>query len=102
MVNASALRTGLAAAWLAVCPAAGVQDGAWFEQFLTESLDMTAVGERIVTSVRELFGVKASMLRLLEPDGSLRALAWSGEAFSQRSGGDVLPPGTGLAGVPAG
>ncbi len=68
-------------------------------QSLTESLDMTALGERIVTSVRELLGVKASMLRLLQTDGSLRTLASSGESFSQTSAGDVLPSGTGLASV---
>jgi len=66
---------------------------------LTATLDMGAVGERIVTSVRELFGVKASTLRLLQPDGSLRALASAGEAFSIRSGEDVLVTGTGLASV---
>jgi len=66
---------------------------------LTATLDMGAVGERIVTSVRELFGVKASTLRLLQPDGSLRALASAGEAFSTRSGEDVLVAGTGLASV---
>ncbi len=63
---------------------------------LTETLDMSAVGERIVTSVRELFGVRASMLRLLQPDGSLRALASSGEGFLQDSGVDLLPVGTGI------
>ncbi len=68
-------------------------------QSLTETLDMTAVGERIVTSMRELFGVSASTLRLLQPDGSLRTLASSGEGFSLSFGGDVLPAGTGLAGV---
>lgn len=66
---------------------------------LTATLDMGAVGERIVTSVRELFGVKASTLRLLQPDGSLRALASTGEAFATRSGEDVLVTGTGLASV---
>jgi signal transduction histidine kinase/HAMP domain-containing protein len=68
-------------------------------QSLTETLDMIAVGERIVTSVRELFGIKASTLRLLQPDGSLRTLASSGESFSQMSGGDTLPAGIGLASV---
>jgi len=68
-------------------------------QSLTETLDMTAVGERIVMSVRELFGVRASMLRLLQPDGSLRALASSGEGFSQDSWGDLLPAGMGVVGL---
>ncbi|TAJ87200.1 GAF domain-containing sensor histidine kinase, partial [bacterium] len=68
-------------------------------QSLTESLDVTAVGERIVTGVLGLFGVKASMLRLLQADGSLSTLASSGEGFSISSGGDVLPGGTGLVSV---
>jgi len=65
-------------------------------QSLTETLDMTAVGERIVTSVQDLFGVKVSTLRLLEPDGSLRALASSGQVSSRGPGGNVVSPGTGL------
>ncbi|MBI3063201.1 MAG: GAF domain-containing protein [Deltaproteobacteria bacterium] len=68
-------------------------------QSLTESLDMTAVGERIATSVLKLFGVRASTLRLLQPDGSLRTLASTGEGLSFSSGGEVLPTGTGLASV---
>jgi len=68
-------------------------------QSLTETLDMRAVGERIVTSVRELFGVSASTLRLLQTDGSLRTLASTSEGFSISSGGEVLPGGTGLASV---
>ena len=68
-------------------------------QSLTETLDMIAVGERIVMSVRDLFGIKAATLRLLQPDGSLRTLASSGESFSQTSEGDALPAGVGLASV---
>ena len=63
---------------------------------LTEILDPTIVGERIVTSVRELFGVQGSTLRLRQADGSFRHLASSGEAFSQTSVGDVLPSDVGL------
>ncbi|HEY2988988.1 MAG TPA: GAF domain-containing protein, partial [Candidatus Binatia bacterium] len=66
-------------------------------QSLTETLDMTAVGERIATSVRELFDVNASTLRLLQPDGSLRTLASTGEGFAIDSAGDVLLAGMGLA-----
>ncbi|MBI2351604.1 MAG: GAF domain-containing protein, partial [Deltaproteobacteria bacterium] len=68
-------------------------------QSLTETLDMRAIGERIVTSVRELFGVSASTLRLLQPDGLLRTLVSTGESFSQTSGEDALPAGIGLASV---
>jgi signal transduction histidine kinase/CheY-like chemotaxis protein len=63
---------------------------------LTEILDMQAVGERIVTSVREFFGVQGSTLRLRQADGSFRRLASSGEVFSQTSAGDAVPSGVGL------
>jgi GAF domain-containing protein len=65
-------------------------------QSLTETLDMAAVGERIVVSVRQLVGGKSATLRLLQPDGSLRALASSGAAFPQTPGGHSLFPGMGL------
>ncbi|HZA54109.1 MAG TPA: GAF domain-containing protein [Candidatus Udaeobacter sp.] len=63
---------------------------------LTETLDMTAVGERIVTSVRELFGVQGSTLRLVQSDSSFHHLASSGEVFSQTSAGRAMPSGMGL------
>jgi PAS domain S-box-containing protein len=63
---------------------------------LTETLDMTVVGERIVTSVRELFGVQGSTLRLRQANGSFRRLASSGEGFSQTAAGDAVPSGVGL------
>jgi GAF domain-containing protein len=63
---------------------------------LTETLDTKAVGDRIVTSVRDLFGVKGSTLRVLESDGSFRHLASAGHTFSQSLGGEVLPPATGV------
>ncbi|HEX2386414.1 MAG TPA: GAF domain-containing protein, partial [Candidatus Binatia bacterium] len=67
-------------------------------QSLTETLDVAAVGQRIVASVREVFGVRAAMLRLLQPDGALRAIASSGEGFLEQSGGEILPAGVGLVG----
>ena len=67
-------------------------------QTLTESLDVAAVGERIVASVRDLLGARAAMLRLVEPDGSLRAIASSGEGFREYSGAEILPAGMGLVG----
>ena len=63
---------------------------------LTETLDPTVVGERIVTSVRELFRVRGSTLRLRHVDGSFRRLASSGETFSQTSAGDAVLSGAGL------
>jgi signal transduction histidine kinase len=65
-------------------------------QSLTETLDIAAVGERIVASVSKLFDVKASTLRLLQPDGSLRAIASSGDAFAQAPGGQTIHSRKGL------
>ncbi|MGH7854174.1 MAG: GAF domain-containing protein [Candidatus Binatia bacterium] len=66
---------------------------------LTETLDMKAVGERVVASVLELFRVRGSSLRLRQPDGSMHRFAATGEVFSQTSAGVVVPAGVGLAGV---
>jgi PAS domain S-box-containing protein len=66
-------------------------------QFLTETLDITAVGERIVTSVQELFSVRGATLRLLQPDGSFSCLVSAGEVFSQDSEGRVGPSDMGIA-----
>jgi PAS domain S-box-containing protein len=63
---------------------------------LTEILDPTVVGERIVTSVGKLFGVQGSTLRFRHADGSFRHLASSGEAFSQTSVGDAVSSDVGL------
>ena len=63
---------------------------------LTEILDPSVVGERIVNSVRGLFGVQGSTLRLRLVDGSLRRLASCGEVYSQPSAVDVVPAGVGL------
>lgn len=58
---------------------------------------MKAVGDRIVTSVLDLFGAKGATLRLRQPDGSLRRFAAAGEVFSQPPpGGVVIPAGIGL------
>ena len=65
---------------------------------LTETLDIVAVGSRIVTTVCELFRVRGSTLRILEADGSLRSLASSGEVFSSTPEGEVIPSDMGLSG----
>jgi GAF domain-containing protein/CheY-like chemotaxis protein len=65
---------------------------------LTETLDITAVGQRIALSVRELFGVRGSTLRLIQADGSFHHLASSGEVFSQTSEGRTVPSGIGITG----
>jgi PAS domain S-box-containing protein len=65
-------------------------------RLVSESLDVTAVGERIVQSVLALFNVHSSGLRLLQPDGSLVAIAVGGPARDYCEPGHVLPPGIGL------
>jgi len=66
-------------------------------QSLTETLDTTASAERIVTSVRQLFNVKGSNLRLIETDGSFRCVASCGEIFSRSPAGEIVPSGFGLS-----
>ncbi|MGH7314407.1 MAG: GAF domain-containing protein, partial [Candidatus Rokuibacteriota bacterium] len=66
-------------------------------QSLTESLDVDAVAQRVVDSVRPLFGAMYSRLRLLQPDGALPLIAWSGEVMAPGAGS--LQPGVGIAGL---
>jgi PAS domain S-box-containing protein len=65
---------------------------------LTETLEMSAVGDQTVESVLPLFDAQIAVLRVLEPDGSLRAIAASGGARGAFKPGHVLPPGMGLMG----
>ena len=65
---------------------------------LTETLDVAAVGDRIVESVRAMFGVESAGLRVLESDGSLVAVAWHGTATAFFARGHRQPGGTGLLG----
>ena len=67
-------------------------------QSITETLDMKAVGERVVASVLELFRVEGSSLRLRDPDGSLHRFVAAGDVFSRTEPGAVMPSGVGLAG----
>ncbi|HMF47126.1 MAG TPA: GAF domain-containing protein, partial [Candidatus Saccharimonadales bacterium] len=64
---------------------------------LTETLDMKAIGERVVNNVLALFGVQGATLRLRQLDGSMIGFATVGTAFSQLSNGAVLPREIGLA-----
>jgi GAF domain-containing protein/ActR/RegA family two-component response regulator len=64
---------------------------------LTESLEVSAVGARIVESVRPLLRVQSSGLRLLQEDGSLVTVAWGGRSAAQFPAGHALPGGQGLA-----
>src|SRR5439155_947889 len=65
---------------------------------LTETLEMSAVGDQTVESVLPLFDAQIAVLRVLEPNGSLRAIAASGGARGAFKPGHVLPPGMGLMG----
>ena len=65
---------------------------------LTESLDPRDVGERIVASVLVLFQTRISVLRLLQPDGSLTLLARAGDLDDESDTDAVLPAGVGPAG----
>jgi PAS domain S-box-containing protein len=63
---------------------------------LTETLDVASVGERIVERVLPLFNARLAIVRVLEPDGALRAIAASGPARVPFGPGHVLPTGIGL------
>jgi two-component system cell cycle sensor histidine kinase/response regulator CckA len=65
---------------------------------LTESLETSAVSESVVQSVLSIFGVTASILRFLQPDGSLVCVAVAGRLVNHLEIGDVLPRGVGVAG----
>ena len=65
---------------------------------LTESLDETEVGERIVNGVLAFLGGTFSHLRRRLPNGSLRSVAWSGSVGPGGEQGGVSPAGAGVAG----
>ncbi len=65
---------------------------------LTETSDVAQVGERIVEAVGSLLGARFAVLRVKDPDGSLRAVASSASARPHFPPGHVLPPGVGLMG----
>jgi GAF domain-containing protein/CheY-like chemotaxis protein len=67
-------------------------------QTLTESLDVSDVVGRTVESVLPLFGTQSSTLRLMQPDGSLVALALGGTSRQGFEPGHVLAPGRGMLG----
>jgi GAF domain-containing protein/CheY-like chemotaxis protein len=67
-------------------------------QTLTESLDVSDVVGRTVESVIPLFAAQSSTLRLMQPDGSLVALALGGASREGFEPGHVLPPGRGILG----
>jgi GAF domain-containing protein/CheY-like chemotaxis protein len=63
---------------------------------LTESLDVSVVGPRVVETVREIMATKTVVLRLLEPDGSLRAVAFGGLLSGELVPDHVAPAGMGI------
>ncbi len=63
---------------------------------LTESLDPSAVAERVVLSVRDALEAVTAVLRLREPDGALRCVAIAGKQLEGLQVGYVLPAGTGI------
>src|SRR5258706_2944765 len=74
------------------------EDLARIGRTLTETLDIVAVGNGIVTNVREILRVNGSTVRVLETDGSLRTLASCGDIFSQTAEGQIIPLDVGLTG----
>jgi PAS domain S-box-containing protein len=65
---------------------------------LTESLDISAVAQRIAESILPLFQAQSSVVRLLQPDGSLACVAIAGKWLENFKPGYLLPPGVGLVG----
>jgi GAF domain-containing protein len=66
---------------------------------LTEATDVATVGARIVEGVQELFGCVSSGVRLLEPDGSMRAIGIGGALAAHLAPGHVAAPGVGIRGL---
>jgi GAF domain-containing protein/CheY-like chemotaxis protein len=69
-----------------------------FARSLTETLDVTTIGDRIVGSVIPVLNVRSSILCVLERDRALRAIALGGVASRQFTVNQVLPAGGGVIG----
>ncbi len=67
-------------------------------RMLTESLDAADVGERIVESSLQLLGGQFSVLRLLQPDGTLKLIASKGDPRVLGRLLPVIPSGAGVVG----
>jgi PAS domain S-box-containing protein len=65
---------------------------------LSESLDTSEVAEQIAESILPLFQAQSSVVRLLQPDGSLACVAIAGKWLENFKPGYLLPPGVGLVG----
>jgi PAS domain S-box-containing protein len=64
-----------------------------FARVMTETLDVTTVGQRVVTSALALFQVRSAGLRLAAPDGSLVGLAFAGGMQEALPVGHTIPAG---------
>src|SRR5437870_7326131 len=67
-------------------------------RLVNETLDLTTVSERIAESVLGLLRAHSSAIRLLQPDGSLQAIALGGGSKATRRGGIVFRPGSASSG----
>src|SRR5262245_29632979 len=65
---------------------------------LAEPLDIGEVAQRIADSILPLFRAQSSIVRLLQPDGSLACVAIAGKWLPNFKPGYLLPPGVGLVG----
>ena len=65
---------------------------------LTRSLDAKVLAQSIVEALLALFGVRWAALRLLQPEGALKAIAVAGGSPEHFQVGHVLPAGVGLEG----
>jgi PAS domain S-box-containing protein len=65
---------------------------------LTEPRDLGEVAQRIADSILPLFGAQSSVVRMLQPDGSLVCVAIAGKWLEDFPPGYRLPKGVGLVG----
>jgi GAF domain-containing protein/CheY-like chemotaxis protein/anti-sigma regulatory factor (Ser/Thr protein kinase) len=72
-----------------------------FARVLTETLDLKALGTRIVESALLLFDAYASDLRMVESDGSLMEVTCAGALRDRFEPGHRTPPGVGISGLTA-
>ena len=70
-----------------------------FARVLTETLDLKALGTRIVESALLLFNASAADLRMVESDGSLVEVACVGPLRQRFEPGHRLAPGLGISGL---
>jgi signal transduction histidine kinase len=67
-------------------------------RLVNETLDLATVSARIADSVLGLLRVHSSAIRMLQPDGSLKAISLGGRAKEHATNLEVVPPGVGLIG----